>query len=303
MNNSNNSKKLLALYGLKWNPFLPHVPVEALWTPPGIDHFFFRVENLVAEGGFALVCGEPGLGKSKTLQILAQRLNCLADVAVGVMERPQSNLGDFYREMGDRFGVNLSPANRYGGFKALRARWQDHIKNTLFRPVLLIDEAQEMLTICLNELRLLASASFDSQCMLTVVICGDMRMPDRFRSTALVSWGSRIRVRMIMEPYDRTVLLGYLDHCLDQAAAPHLMTQSLKEALVDHAGGNIRLLTTMSAELLERAAQKELAQLDEKLFLEVFSRPPQARSHRFQQPDRNNSNTRNNPDRNNHEGR
>lgn len=284
----NNSKKLLALYGLKWNPFLPQVPVEALWTPTGLDHFFFRVENLVAEGGFALVCGEPGLGKSKILQLLAQRLNSLADVVVGVMERPQSNLGDFYREMGDRFGVSLSPANRYGGFKLLRARWQDHIKNTLFRPVLLIDEAQEMLTICLNELRLLASASFDSQNLLTVVICGDMRLPERFRSTALVSLGSRIRVRMVMEPYERNALLGYLDHCLDNAGAPHLMTQSLKEALVDHAGGNLRLLNTMSAELLENAAQKEIARLDEKLFLEVFSRPLQSRSRRFQQTDRNN---------------
>jgi hypothetical protein len=62
------------------------------------------------------------------------------------MERPQSSLGDFYREMGDIFEVNLSLANRYGGFKALRERWLKHTQTTLFRPVLLIDEAQEMLT-------------------------------------------------------------------------------------------------------------------------------------------------------------
>ena len=40
-----NDKKLLAMYGLKWNPFLPNLPVEALWPPPGIDSFFFRVET------------------------------------------------------------------------------------------------------------------------------------------------------------------------------------------------------------------------------------------------------------------
>jgi hypothetical protein len=43
---------------------------------------------------------------------------------------------------------------------------------------------------------------------------------------------------------------------------------------VDHAGGNLRVLTSLAAELLDRAAEKELVQLDEKLFLEVFSRPP-----------------------------
>ena len=126
-----NDKKLLALYGMKWNPFLPNIPVEALWPPSGIDSFVFRVENLIMEGGFALVCGEPGLGKSKTLQLLAHRFSDLGDVVVGVMERPQSNLSDFYRELGVLFEVNLSPANRYGGFKALRQRWQDHIKNAL----------------------------------------------------------------------------------------------------------------------------------------------------------------------------
>ena len=157
-----NNKELLAKYGLKWNPFLPDIPKEALWSPPGMDNFIFRLENLVMDGGFALICGEPGLGKSKSLHILASRLECLDDVTVGVMQRPQSNLNDFYREMGALFGVNLTPANRYGGFKALRDRWKDHIKSTLFRPVLLIDEAQEMTTPCMNELRVMGSEYFDS---------------------------------------------------------------------------------------------------------------------------------------------
>jgi general secretion pathway protein A len=269
-----NNKKLLALYGLKWNPFLPDLPVEALWLPPGIDNFFFRIENLVMDGGFALICGEPGLGKSKNLQLLAHRLNRLADVVVGVMERPQSSLSDFYRELGELFGVNLSPANRYGGFKALRERWRSHIKSTLFRAVLIIDEAQEMFTACLNELRLLSSTHFDSQSLLTTIICGDMRLPERFRTGALLSLGTRIRVRMVMEPYSKELLLGYLEHCLTQAGAPHLMSNQLRKTLVDHSGGNLRVFTTLATELLERAAEKNLTQMDEKLYLEVFSRPP-----------------------------
>jgi general secretion pathway protein A len=266
-----NDKKLLALYGLKWNPFSPNIPVEALWRPPAIDSFLYRVENLIMDGGFAMICGEPGLGKSKNLQLLANRLALMSDVVVGVMERPQSSLADFYREMGELFGVDLSPANRYGGFKALRERWRSHIQSTLFRPVLLIDEAQEMFASCLNEIRLLASANFDSQCLLTTVLCGDMRLPERFRSSVLVSLGSRIRLRMMLEPYDLKVLLSYLKHCLEQAGAAHLMTEPLMETLSQHASGNLRLLNIMAAELLDKAAEKELPKLDEKLFLESFS--------------------------------
>jgi general secretion pathway protein A len=275
-------KKLLALYGLKYHPFQPNIPKEALWNQPGMDSFFFRIEDLVMQGGFAMIAGEPGLGKSKILQQLAHRLSRLEDVVVGVMERPQSNVGDFYREMGALFGVNLSPANRYGGFKALRERWLTHIKTTLMRPALLIDEAQEMVAACLNELRLLSSANFDSQSLLTTVLSGDLRLPERFRSSSLVSLGTRVRVRLNLEPLSRDQLLDYIEHTLNEAGAPQLMTDPLRHTLADHACGNLRLLNSMAEELLVAAVSKQAPQLDEKLFIEVFSRrapqPPKVRA-------------------------
>ncbi len=271
-----NDKQILALYGLKWNPFTSNIPAEGLWEPPGADSFFFRVETLVMEGGFALICGEPGLGKSKVLKLLAHRLEALQDVVVGVMVRPQSSLADFYREMGDLFQVNLTPANRYGGCKALRLRWRDHIAGTMFRPVLLIDESQETSAGVLNELRLLSSTDFDSQNLLTTVLCGDMRLPERFRKAELLALGSRVHLRLYLTPYDRTQLLAYLDHAIDCAGAAHLLTKELKEVLVDHAGGNLRVLNNMAAEILLRGAQQGAKRLSEKLFLEAFARNPPA---------------------------
>lgn len=272
-----NNKQLLALFGLKWNPFLPDVPPEAIWESPDMDSFFFRLENMVMDGGFALIHGEPGLGKSKNLQLIAHRLEKLDEVTVGVMERPQSSLSDFYREMGELFGVNLSPANRYGGFKALRERWSKHIASTLFRPVLLIDEAQEMTNACLNELRMLGSAHFDSQCLLTIVLCGDSRLPERFRSQDLVALGSRIRLRMFLEPYDKKSIREHLLYASEKAGAVHLMTKTLVDTMVDHCAGNPRVLHTMGAELLEMGARKNVNQLDEKLFLELYSRDTRKR--------------------------
>ena len=83
-----NEKQLLALYGLKYNPFLPNIPVEDLWMPPGVELFISRVENMLPIGGFALLNGEAGRGKSKALHLLAARLELLSDVVVGVMKRP-----------------------------------------------------------------------------------------------------------------------------------------------------------------------------------------------------------------------
>ena len=92
--------KLLALYGLKFDPFSPEVPTEALYRSPKIENFCWRIEQAhLREGGFALIHGDPGSGKSVVMRVLAERLARLADLSVGVVHHPQSNLSDFYREV------------------------------------------------------------------------------------------------------------------------------------------------------------------------------------------------------------
>jgi type II secretory pathway predicted ATPase ExeA len=151
--------KLLALYGLKWNPFTPDVPVEALWAPPSLEHFRWRMEHQVREGGFALITGDPGTGKSAALRLLAHHLATLPDVQVGVVDRPQSGLGDFYREVGALFGVVLARTTA-GPDSRPCEKWLAR-GATRYRPSL-IDEAQEMSHPVLAELRILASTDFDS---------------------------------------------------------------------------------------------------------------------------------------------
>src|ERR1700684_1665633 len=186
-----NSKKLLALYGLKWNPFSPEVPGDGLLVTPKIDHLAWRVEQLVQEGGFALITGESGTGNACALRIVSGRLAALRDVTVGVIERPQSKSADFYRELGDIFAVKLAPHNRWCGFKALRERWKNHLASSRIRPVLLVDEAQEMAPDVLSELRILSSADFDAKSLLTVVLSGDGRLPELLRHEDLVPLGTR----------------------------------------------------------------------------------------------------------------
>jgi general secretion pathway protein A len=265
-----NSKKLLALYGLKWNPFSPELPSDGLLVTAKIEHFAWRVEQLVQEGGFALVTGEPGTGKSVALRIIAGRLQALRDVMVGVIERPQSKTADFYRELGDIFAVKLAPHNRWGGFKALRERWKAHVASSRVRPVLLIDEAQEMSPDVLGELRILSSADFDATSLLTVVLSGDGRLLELLRQEDLVPLGTRIRTRLVTEAASRDEFLELLRHALSKAGNATLMTAELMEALVDHSSGNYRLLMNMGGELLAYGMANEVAQLDEQCYLELY---------------------------------
>ncbi len=227
----------------------------------------------IREGGFAMIHGDPGTGKSVALRLLADRLARLPDVHVGVINHPQSSLADLYRELGEIFAVPLRPHNRWGGFKSLRERWLAHLESTRCRALLLIDEAQEMSPAALCELRLMASARFDSQPLLCVVLAGDARLIDKLRREELIPLGSRIRTRLATEHASREELLAGLNHLLAGAGNASLMTPALRHTLCDHAAGNYRILTTMAAELLAAATQRELPQFDEKLYLEVFAQP------------------------------
>lgn len=273
-------KKLLGLYGLKWNPFSPDIPIEAVHMTDRVGRFCWRVEELSIDGGFAMITGDPGTGKSVILRLLEHRLSEIRDVTVCSLSRPQSSVGDFYRELAEAFGSTVSASNRWGGFKALREKWKAKLESSLRRPVVLIDEAQEMLPVVLSELRLLSSEHFDSQSLLTVVLAGDVRLTEKFRKDDLLPLGSRIRTRLTMEPLSADELLQCIEHALTQAGNPKLMTRDVMVTLAEHSMGNWRAAMIMAHELLMAAVAAERTQIDESLFFELYDKQPKTRARR-----------------------
>jgi len=69
------NKKLLALYGLKWNPFAPDVPVEALHITRRVESFCWRVQQLV---------GRVALLSSPALPAPANRSRCASSPTASV---------------------------------------------------------------------------------------------------------------------------------------------------------------------------------------------------------------------------
>lgn len=267
------SRHLLAPYGLKWNPFAPEIPVEALLSTPRLESFGQRVEGLVREGGFAAVLGPCGTGKSVALRLVQRRLAGLRDVVVGSLTRPQCSVPDLYRELAHLFGAAITPHNRWNSSKVLRERWIAHVESSLLRPVLLVDEAQELKTAAVSELRLLMSKDLDSCSLLTVVLAGDERLKERLDQPDMLPIKSRLRIRLALEDSSRDELLACLRHAVTAAGNPKLMTAELTAALVDHAGGNLRALMTGADELLQAGLARDGCPLDEKLFFELFAVP------------------------------
>jgi type II secretory pathway predicted ATPase ExeA len=140
----------------------------------------------------------------------------------------------------------------------------------LLRSVILIDEAQEMNPQVLNELRIMASYDLDSKTILTVIFCGDNRLPEKFKSPDLIPLGSRIRTRLNQESISKCDMIEILKQSISLAGNSELLITGLIEMLCDHLAGNLRVLMSMADNLLAEASMKKLLQLDEKLFFEVF---------------------------------
>ena len=274
------NRTLLRFFGIKFNPFDPDLPVEALYVPASVDAFCRRIEMSLLDGGFAMVTGEPGCGKSAALRLLAHRLSSQRDVTVATIDHPQSRPADFYRELGDRFGLQLSMCNRWGGFKALRTRWAEHIAACHMRPVLIVDEAQQMLDPVFAELRILSSKDFDSQSLLSVVFAGDSRLSDRFRHPDMVPLGTRIRRRLVIDYASRDEMQACLARVLEAAGNTALLSKELQATVADHAAGNYRVMMNTAGELLAAAFERQKPVLDDKLFLEVFATAPRKTSAR-----------------------
>lgn len=137
-----------------------------------------------------------------------------------------------------------------------------------------MDEAQEMPSPVLAELRILASTHFDSRSILTVVLCGDTRLTQQFRSEDLLPIASRLRVRLTLGYLQPKDLVEWLHHVLKEAGNRQLMTPEVIRTLAEHAAGNLRVLATMGNELLAMAIHHEKPQIDQKLYFEVFASQP-----------------------------
>lgn len=263
-------KDVKSAFSLKFNPFLSEIPISCIYQSPEVKNLLWRLEGLVIDGGIAMIQGEPGLGKSILLRIIEAHLREIPDINVAIMKRPQSNMGDFYRELGELFQIELKLSNRWGGFRLLREKWIRHIDSTLFRPVLIVDEAQQMNASVMTEMRLLASDKLDSRKILTVILAGDQRLENKMHIPDLLPLYSRIRLRHMVNPLPKDELAAMLRHIIHDSGNKNLMSEGLIANLSEHSCGNPRLMMHTADELLCAAAQKNCSQLDESLYFEVF---------------------------------
>ena len=128
-----------------------------------------------------------------------------------------------------------------------------------------------MQTPVLNELRLLSSIKLDSRIIITIILSGDNRLLEKLKLPSLLPFYSRMRVKMHQDSLSKEELQDILSKAMARAGNGSLMNENLIKILSEHSSGNIRSLMIMSHNLLLEGFKKEINQLTDSLFLELFN--------------------------------
>jgi general secretion pathway protein A len=204
-------------FSLKERPFSLTPDPEFLFLSGShqraLDHLLFGLES---GEGFIVVTGDIGVGKTTVCRALLRRLPDRFATALVVntllteKELLRTVLEDFGAPVPDGTRKDLLDAlNRFLLAEAEAGR----------RPVLIIDEAQNLAPPLLEQVRLLSNLETEKRKLLQIVLFGQKELQEKLRLPQLRQFDQRITVRATILPLDLRETSRYIQHRMSVAGA------------------------------------------------------------------------------------
>jgi len=210
----------LDYFGLKETPFSIAPDPRYLYMSDkhkdALAHLIYGVRN---EGGFILVTGEVGTGKTTICRCLMEQLPEQTQVAY--VFNPRLNAIELLTTICDEFQIPVARDEQTT--KCLI----DRIFNYLLQahaagrnPVLIIDEAQNLSIEVLEQIRLLTNLETSRKKLLQVVLIGQPELRDLLKRHELRQLAQRITARYHLSPLSRHEVALYVNHRLAVSGQP-----------------------------------------------------------------------------------
>ncbi len=203
-------------YNLRERPFALSPDPEYLYLSrvhsEALDSIRYGIES---RAGFIIVTGEIGAGKTTLLQSILQRLDDRTVIAriVNTMLEPRELLEAIALDFG-LTDVSKSKAVlvRDLGMFLVEQRRQGR------RPLLVIDEAQNLGPQALEEVRLLSNLETEKSKLLQILLAGQPNLRDTIASPELEQFRQRIAVSYHLRPLAADETAAYINFRLQHAA-------------------------------------------------------------------------------------
>jgi type II secretory pathway predicted ATPase ExeA len=200
-------------FGFSERPFVLSPDPELLfWTKVHKRAYSILEYGLVSRAPLTVVTGEVGTGKTTLIQSLLRQID--DDLIVGLISNAQGNRDDLLRWVLNALNVDFDDSATY---VALFQCFQDFAINTYAegkRIVLIIDEAQNLGTETLEELRMLTNINSGKDELLQLILVGQPELRQMIERPELRQFAQRVASTYHLNPLDRVTTADYIRHRL-----------------------------------------------------------------------------------------
>ena len=250
-------------YGFREKPFSMLPDPQFLYPSRKHQLALAQLEyGLWNQSTFIVVTGGIGTGKTTLIRYLLNQLD--EEFVVGLISNTHASFGELMHWILNAFNLPCSDDNQVGLYRVFSDFLIDQYANNR-RTVLIIDEAQNMTSDTLEELRLLSNINSEKDQVLQIVLSGQVGLRKLLCAPGLEQFAQRIAVDYHLQPLDREETRHYIRHRITVAGGdPDLFEDDACHAAYHFSGGIPRLINVIcdTALVYGFAGQNEIIDRD-----------------------------------------